>query len=139
MSLWVWPGNLKCTPTGFTVSLWQGCVAVPTCSLNLFLKGLSVHPMYWGPLTCAHLPEPLEQDTEYTTLEVEQEMLEVIGKLSWDELTLWLVLFCECPQTLQSYLWPHILNPRVACLLHLVDCGGTLARTKISRRELVRE
>jgi hypothetical protein len=46
MSLWLWPGNLKCTPTGFTVSLWQGWVTVPTCSLNLFLKGLSVEPMY---------------------------------------------------------------------------------------------
>ena len=52
---------------------------------------------------------------------VTQEMLDEIGKLSPVELQVWLVLFDECAQTLQSTLWPHFLKPFVACLLHFGD------------------
>ena len=86
ISLWSWPGNLKCAPTGFTVSLWQGWVTVPKCSLNLFLKGLSVQPMYCGPFTWAHWPDPLSQLTEYTTQGVKHDRLKLIGNFSPVEL-----------------------------------------------------
>ena len=69
---------------------------------------------------------------------VTQEMLDEIGKVSPEELQLWLVLLEECEQTLQSDLWPHFLNPLAACLLHLDDWGGTLALTRVSRNDLVR-
>ena len=137
MSLWAWPGILKWTPTGFSVSLWQGCVAVPTCSLNLFLNGLSLHPIYWGPWTWAHWPDPLSQVMLYTTQGVRQDRLQEMGKLSPVELQVWLVQLDECTQTLQSDLCPHFLNPFAACLLHLDVCGGTLALTRLSRNELV--
>ena len=125
MSLWAWPGILKWTPTGFSVSLWQGCVAVPTCSLNLFLNGLSLHPIYWGPWTWAHWPDPLSQVMLYTTQGVRQDRLQEMGKLSPVELQVWLVEFDECAQTLQSTLWPHFLKPFAACLLHLGHWGGS--------------
>ena len=86
ISLWSWPGNLKCAPTGFTVSLWHGWVTVPKCSLNLFLKGLSLQPMYCGPFTCAHWPDPLSQLTEYTTHGVRHDRLELIWNFSPVEL-----------------------------------------------------
>ena len=139
MSLWLCPGNLKWTPTGLAVSLWQGWVAVPTCSLNPFLKGLSVQPIYWGPLTCAHCPDPLSQLMEYTTQGVRQDRLEVMGKLSPVELHVCMVLLDEWTQTLQSCLLSHFLKPRAACLLLLEDWGGTFALTRMSRSELVRE
>ena len=85
-SLWWWPGNLKWTPTGLVVSLWQGWVAVPMCSLNLSLNCLSLHPIYWGPPTYTHLPEPLLQVRLYTTQGVMQDKLDVIGKLTPEEL-----------------------------------------------------
>ena len=138
MSLWAWPGILKWTPTGFSVSLWQGCVAVPTCSLNLFLNGLSLHPIYWGPWTWAHWPDPLSQVMLYTTQGVRQDRLQEMGKLSPVELQVWLMQLDECTQTLQSDLCPHFLNPFAACLLHLDVCGGTLALTRLSHNELVR-
>ena len=86
ISLWSWPGNMKCAPTGFTVSLWHGWVTVPKCSLNLFLKGLSLQPMYCGPFTCAHWPDPLSQLTEYTTHGVRHDRLELIWNFSPVEL-----------------------------------------------------
>ena len=137
ISLWSWPGNLKCAPTGFTVSLWQGWVTVPKCSLNLFLKGLSVQPMYCGPFTWAHWPDPLSQLTECTTQGVKHDRLELMGNNSPVELQVWLVLLVEWGQTLQSCLWSHLLNPKVAVLLLLDGSGGTLALTRMSCSELV--
>ena len=116
MSQWLWPCNLKWAPTGFWVWAWQCWVAVPTCSLNLLLNGLVVHPMYcgpWpGPPTCEHSPVPFLQLTEYTDHGVTQEILVVIGKDSPVELQVCVELFLEWEQTQQSPLFPTFLKTK---------------------------
>ena len=58
-SLWgSWPSPLKWTPTGLSVSTWEGQVALPKCFLALSRTGLlsDTTPTYVGPPTLAQGP-----------------------------------------------------------------------------------